>query len=396
MGEPVLNYDELQNESTEKWHIKKVPIAGYSERLRQQTLEKQIRIFEKSNWEFIEYLDDGATRSYATFRRKMVHSDERKKEYTESTSNFATFFGYLLMSIFLVSILTAIPYYLNLTFSMVSAIFLFQKRSKNYLSQKPFLKGTTKALVFAFAFSSLTSYSLYKKNQIISEQTSLVEKSITNANSQIEEKKFDEAVKTLSSTFKYDKAKNSEEAKELHDTLVQMSTEQFIREKVLRLSEDEFKMLLNKKLQLGNYKNVIINNEITKRMESIAPKLKKQYYKIFAKKIAAEKKEKARQAELAKEKAEYDRIVAKIGSKPENSPWDGSVRPAERWLKNNLKDPDSLKDEQWYQVKLVTLKGQHYWHTVVKYRAKNSFGAYILGAHEFYIQQNSVVMAKSL
>lgn len=55
------------------------------------------------------------------------------------------------------------------------------------------------------------------------------------------------------------------------------------------------------------------------------------------------------------------------------SPWDGSHRQLEKYVKNNLKDPESYEHiETRYGVKddIVTV--------VMKYRAKNSFGGFVV------------------
>lgn len=62
-----------------------------------------------------------------------------------------------------------------------------------------------------------------------------------------------------------------------------------------------------------------------------------------------------------------------------NSPWDGSVRQVERWLKNNLKDPDSFQAIEWSPV----TKTSNGFMVRCKYRAKNSFGGYVVEERVF-------------
>ena len=58
-----------------------------------------------------------------------------------------------------------------------------------------------------------------------------------------------------------------------------------------------------------------------------------------------------------------------------NSGWDGSVHQVERYLKRNLKDPSSLNVIEWGNV----VPGADGGFVVrVKYRAKNSFGGYVI------------------
>lgn len=76
------------------------------------------------------------------------------------------------------------------------------------------------------------------------------------------------------------------------------------------------------------------------------------------------------------------------GPKPVPSGWDGSVSCAKDYLKQTLKDPDSLKDEKWFPVQATS---DGYWSVKVAYRAKNSYGAYNPGVATFYIRKNKVV-----
>ena len=58
-----------------------------------------------------------------------------------------------------------------------------------------------------------------------------------------------------------------------------------------------------------------------------------------------------------------------------NSGWDGSVHQVERYLKRNLKDPSSLNVIEWGNVVPGADGG---FMVRVKYRAKNSFGGYVI------------------
>lgn len=59
----------------------------------------------------------------------------------------------------------------------------------------------------------------------------------------------------------------------------------------------------------------------------------------------------------------------------ENSSWDGSVRQVELYLKANLKDPDSYQSIEWSRVVKTDKGGFFVRH---KYRAKNSFGGFVI------------------
>ncbi len=65
-----------------------------------------------------------------------------------------------------------------------------------------------------------------------------------------------------------------------------------------------------------------------------------------------------------------------------NSPWDGSVYEVKSWLKKNVKDPDSLEFIEWSPVSKTKDGG----FTVrAKFRAKNSFGGYVIENKLFFL-----------
>lgn len=98
--------------------------------------------------------------------------------------------------------------------------------------------------------------------------------------------------------------------------------------------------------------------------------------------IAAEQ-EALRQREL--------RISREAGEKPENSPWDAAVAPVVSFLKKNLKDPKSVEYIEWSPVTLLELDDGFYWAVRCKYRAKNSFGGYVIEEYVFLIRHGQVV-----
>ena len=77
-----------------------------------------------------------------------------------------------------------------------------------------------------------------------------------------------------------------------------------------------------------------------------------------------------------------------------NSAWDGSVSQVERYLKNEvLKDPDSYQSIEWSKV-IKTEAGFAVRH---KFRAKNSFGGYVVDNYVFTLDaQGNVIGAASL
>jgi hypothetical protein len=74
----------------------------------------------------------------------------------------------------------------------------------------------------------------------------------------------------------------------------------------------------------------------------------------------------------------------------QNSNWDGSVWQVESWLKHNLKDPDSYDAIEWSPV----IKSADGGFVVrVKYRAKNSFGGFVIENRIFILDSQGTVQS---
>ncbi|MDR6564228.1 MULTISPECIES: hypothetical protein [unclassified Arcicella] len=80
----------------------------------------------------------------------------------------------------------------------------------------------------------------------------------------------------------------------------------------------------------------------------------------------------------------------KLDNKPkiENSPWDGSVYQVKNYLNKTLKDPESYKGIEWGEV----AKKEDFYFVRHKYRAKNSFGGYVIETYIFKLDDNGVVI----
>ena len=110
-----------------------------------------------------------------------------------------------------------------------------------------------------------------------------------------------------------------------------------------------------------------------------------------------------RKADVAREALERDaqatkdadekvrKIVQEVGPKPENSAWDASVIEVKLYLDKVLKDPDSVKYIDWYKPQLIELDKKWYWAVKVRYRAKNSFGAYGIEEGTALIRDKEVI-----
>ena len=72
-----------------------------------------------------------------------------------------------------------------------------------------------------------------------------------------------------------------------------------------------------------------------------------------------------------------------------NSAWDGSVRQVENYLDRNLKDPDSFEAIEWSKV----IDNGNGFVVRCKYRAKNSFGGYVIEEQVFVMNKRGDVIS---
>jgi len=75
-----------------------------------------------------------------------------------------------------------------------------------------------------------------------------------------------------------------------------------------------------------------------------------------------------------------------------NSAWDSSVYQVERYLKKHLKDPGSYDGIEWSKVISVNHDTCRY-AVRHKYRAKNSFGGYVIENQLFYLDKEGEVIS---
>ena len=71
-----------------------------------------------------------------------------------------------------------------------------------------------------------------------------------------------------------------------------------------------------------------------------------------------------------------------------SSSYDGSVRQVKTYLKRNLKDPDSFEAIEWSPLNKQSNGG---YSVRCKYRAKNSFGGYVVENQVFYLDSKGNV-----
>lgn len=75
-----------------------------------------------------------------------------------------------------------------------------------------------------------------------------------------------------------------------------------------------------------------------------------------------------------------------------NSSLDASVHQVEQFLKDNLNDPDSYEGISWSEVQILSESQEYKYYVRHKYRAKNSFGGYVIENQIFYLDANGNVV----
>jgi LysM repeat protein len=79
-----------------------------------------------------------------------------------------------------------------------------------------------------------------------------------------------------------------------------------------------------------------------------------------------------------------------LGSKPAQGR-NGGVAVVMRYFNEYLNDPYSMRIVRWSPVVKAPLGGENFWAVMVKYRAKNLMGAYVLTEEIYYIRNDRVV-----
>lgn len=142
--------------------------------------------------------------------------------------------------------------------------------------------------------------------------------------------------------------------------------------------------------QLSSQMQSIINNHLNK-INTALEKWNLEKAKKHVKTIINLKPNDPKVRSAKNKLEDKKKIVKKIGEKPKNSEWDASVRPVKQYLRKHLKDPGSVKYIEWSPVHLTRVNGSPFWRVRVKYRAKNSFGGYVIEEKLAYIMNGQVV-----
>lgn len=84
-----------------------------------------------------------------------------------------------------------------------------------------------------------------------------------------------------------------------------------------------------------------------------------------------------------------------IGKKPTQAK-DGKVPAVMNYFNENYNDPYSMRFVRWSDIEKRHYQKRYYWAVQVKFRAKNTFNAYVLIEEVFYIWKDKVVKTQRL
>lgn len=119
----------------------------------------------------------------------------------------------------------------------------------------------------------------------------------------------------------------------------------------------------------------------------------KEEARIKAEKEAAERAKEEEARLKAVQEENYKKLISEIGKEPKpigDKP-PGLVRLA---LKSQVKDPDSLQYIKAFKPVVTYYQGRKCWGLKFQFRAKNSFGGYVVGTGFAYIYQGEVLDLK--
>jgi hypothetical protein len=213
-------------------------------------------------------------------------------------------------------------------------------------------------VIMGFAISSQTTAKDGKMDKIVEEASSLIDKgNLEEAKVKIEEAKI-----------AYSSSDNK--AEKLETEITNSRSTDFAKEKLVELTDDEFKQLENGTLSKSILNQKTLNNELITLMKSQAPERDKIIKEIAEKKeqerIAAElEAERIKEEELNKNRKE---IVEK-----QFSGWDGSHRGLTKFIKESMNDPDSYEH---METRFRDDKSSIF--VITKFRGKNAFGGKII------------------
>lgn len=90
------------------------------------------------------------------------------------------------------------------------------------------------------------------------------------------------------------------------------------------------------------------------------------------------------------------KIIDNSGTPPPTQLKNGTVPSVMNWFNEYANDPYSLKVVRWGKVRETYVNEYKVWAVCVKFRAKNSYNAYVLSSMNFYFSKGKVISTKQI
>jgi tetratricopeptide (TPR) repeat protein len=289
------------------------------------------------------------------------------------------------------------------------------KNAREYIKEEKYSLSVTSYEGALNSWSNEKNYSFTKdkiKSELTKAKQAYSKRLTTDAKTAIENNNIDTAEDKLNDVKKY--SPNNKEINQLQSQIKEIKITNKINKYLDQaLSEADIENYekaaekINKARQLGYIERIDkVKNKLSSNIETVVEdylskasssleewEIKKaKRYIESVKNLSPNHKE---LKDLETKMNEKQEIISQIGEKPKNSSWDASVRPVKRFLESNLKDPDSVEYIEWSPVHLTRVEGQPLWRVRAKYRAKNSFGGYVIEEKLFYMANGQVITYKN-
>ena len=164
---------------------------------------------------------------------------------------------------------------------------------------------------------------------------------------------------------------NENKAVELEKELNKYKSEDFAKEILASMSDEEFEKLKNNNLSKSYFKHKKLNKEFLKLVKTKSPERNKIIQEIKEKR---EKERIARELEIKRKEQEEFNKNRKENIEKQFSAWDGSHPKLSRMIKENCRNPDSYE-----HIETRFRDDGNYIFVITKYRAQNGFGGMSIG-----------------
>ena len=216
--------------------------------------------------------------------------------------------------------------------------------------------------------NSDSSLSQFTKKEEIEEKKLEAMELFKEAKTKLEEEDAQGAFYLLDEAIKIYPGGSFNQAVFMKEDLSKAETEEFIKESLGGLTDEEFNLLVSENLSKEFLKDEVVNRYFLKVLQKNKDKRNEYYTEIQGKRIA-EEMVRAEEERLRAEKERTEKISYHF------SAWDGSHIELKNYIKRNMNDPSSFQHVET----LYSDKGD-YLVVQMTFRGKNAFGGLVLNS----------------